>query len=576
VVQAPGDSAKTVLEGKEGAQACPCQRVMCWMRLPYCRRGNGVEPNSVQKVKLDGEGKMPVVNSSGEIAIYATVDRSKKTKKLAEPECGVESANPCSEAATEHLAENGVQSDAAHSEASQMNYENVEPEAVAETADKSRAEASAARNYANIDFAQSLELYENSRDVIRSALTPHDLCSLAAQIGTSSSASSTTCTKCGHACEPHTAKAAGQAGLEAAESEPSSSQPPSEKQVVKHSDYMMMEPTQAEQADPLAKKRDVLFPGYLPMSPISDAQAKSEAVKMCLNRVQGLPCEKSASIPSLLGPFLDRGKKRIDSEFVRVPGSAMLMVNHNSATSSPYLKRMSDAKEESRKFHIARRRSNSADSSRYLEDLESVSSSPVSTHSRVSSVNSLLSQCECTTVDASMPEDERLAEPADDSDPVQASESGSSSSIQTLVQASDASPTPSSSAVHIRRSSSVPCKSGTNRDSSSSNDSGVSIGSLRHRGADFVDFELPLTTALSSTWRQQKLGGPGSVGGAGGRAMPGCVHASLQRRSKSSDPLKEITFQFLKMSVQPKSSSAEAEVPLCPAKKDGIKGTSLC
>lgn len=74
-------------------------------------------------------------------------------------------------------------------------------------------------------------------------------------------------------------------------------------------------------------------------------------------------------------------------------------------------------------------------------------------------------------------------------------------------------------AIAVRRSSSVPCKS--NRDSSSSNDSGV--------------FELPRRILCPTT---------------------------LPRRSKSSDPLRDLSFQFDK--TEGKSASAEAEVPVCP------------
>ncbi|CAH1106685.1 unnamed protein product, partial [Psylliodes chrysocephalus] len=77
-------------------------------------------------------------------------------------------------------------------------------------------------------------------------------------------------------------------------------------------------------------------------------------------------------------------------------------------------------------------------------------------------------------------------------------------------------------AIAVRRSSSVPCKS--NRDSSSSNDSGV--------------FELP---------RKPQI----------------CANQTLPRRSKSSDPLRDLTFQFTK--TENKSASAEAEVPVCPS-----------
>ncbi|XP_030756660.1 uncharacterized protein LOC115882606 isoform X2 [Sitophilus oryzae] len=74
----------------------------------------------------------------------------------------------------------------------------------------------------------------------------------------------------------------------------------------------------------------------------------------------------------------------------------------------------------------------------------------------------------------------------------------------------------------VRRSSSVPCKS--NRDSSSSNDSGV--------------FELPRRPQFSA-------------------------NVTLPRRSKSSDPLRDLSFQFNK-AAEGKSASAEAEVPVCP------------
>lgn len=80
------------------------------------------------------------------------------------------------------------------------------------------------------------------------------------------------------------------------------------------------------------------------------------------------------------------------------------------------------------------------------------------------------------------------------------------------------------SAIAVRRSSSVPCKS--NRDSSSSNDSGV--------------FELPRRVQLYT------------------------ISSTLPRRSKSSDPLRDLSFQFNKAG-EGKSASAEAEVPVCPS-----------
>ncbi|CAH1154503.1 unnamed protein product [Phaedon cochleariae] len=100
-----------------------------------------------------------------------------------------------------------------------------------------------------------------------------------------------------------------------------------------------------------------------------------------------------------------------------------------------------------------------------------------------------------------------------------------SNSADSSTSRCEPDPDPETSPCHcalaVRRSSSVPCKS--NRDSSSSNDSGV--------------FELP-----------RKPHFPPSQ--------------TLPRRSKSSDPLRDLTFQFTKAEV--KSSSAEGEVPVCP------------
>lgn len=86
----------------------------------------------------------------------------------------------------------------------------------------------------------------------------------------------------------------------------------------------------------------------------------------------------------------------------------------------------------------------------------------------------------------------------------------------------ESSPCHCAHSIAVRRSSSVPCKS--NRDSSSSNDSGV--------------FELPRRTQLYT-------------------------NQTLPRRSKSSDPLRDLSFQFNK--TDNKSASAEAEVPVCPS-----------
>ncbi|OWR43660.1 hypothetical protein KGM_201006B, partial [Danaus plexippus plexippus] len=84
-------------------------------------------------------------------------------------------------------------------------------------------------------------------------------------------------------------------------------------------------------------------------------------------------------------------------------------------------------------------------------------------------------------------------------------------------------------AVKIRRSSSVPSKSDKNRDSSSSNDSGVSTGSLKHHKGDFEYDAASGKAAKKSKNRFRNTLTPV-------RAPP--------LNGNSSDPLKHLTFQF--------------------------------
>ncbi|KAL3274052.1 hypothetical protein HHI36_015471 [Cryptolaemus montrouzieri] len=112
----------------------------------------------------------------------------------------------------------------------------------------------------------------------------------------------------------------------------------------------------------------------------------------------------------------------------------------------------------------------------------------------------------------------------DSTDNLQRKRSNSADSSSRCEEPEVTSPTPTcqcNQTIAVRRSSSVPCKS--NRDSSSSNDSGV--------------FELPRRIQLCPS--------------------------TLPRRSKSSDPLRDLSFQFNK--TDGKSASAEAEVPVCPS-----------
>lgn len=100
--------------------------------------------------------------------------------------------------------------------------------------------------------------------------------------------------------------------------------------------------------------------------------------------------------------------------------------------------------------------------------------------------------------------------------------------------------------VKIRRSSSVPSKSEKNRDSSSSNDSGVSTGSLKHHKGDF-DFEMPITNAKSMKkhLKSKQI-----------RRSMTPVHVP---KSNSSEPLKNLTFQFEEVANMTKSNSCDAD-----------------
>jgi len=301
-------------------------------------------------------------------------------------------------------------------------------------------------------------------------------------------------------------------------------------------DYMTMEPVNGRMVEP---KRNQ-FPGYLPMCPTtsgnnnnSSNNKQQDMLKNIMNR--GL-AEKSASIPSLNEYNKSTAATTNGNDWKNVGGMA----------DDPH-----------------RRRSSSADSSRCDDDgLTSVigadrSSRGAGCSDHTSSAESMTSQI--------------AKRPAD------AISAGATSTASTMSDGSVAADDQQTALVHIRRSSSVPCKN--NRDSSSSNDSGVSTGSLRYRGADFAEFELPLTTAMSTMRHRRTVAAAtaaattgsasGSMDCSGRVTVTGCVHGSLPRRSKSTDRLKELNFRFQKFAGTMKSSSAGAEVPVCLKKDKG-------
>lgn len=477
VLQGCGCPAKLTVQSPRSS-GCPCHNVMSWAGfvLPYCRRGAGIEPTgvTVHPVKLSGEGKMPVVNASGEVSIYATARRVNKSESTDE------------KSATENCG--------CAAEGKSNNYENVEP--VINT----QPEAKQA-NYVNIDFTQSLEHYENSKDVLtKSSISQEEIEKFADQLkepeapeAPSDNNASKICEKCGHAKE-------------------------------KENDYLVMDPD--KQRSP--KKP---FPAYLPMQPVHNACSKEILSRLC----SGI---KSSSNPTLSGStLLEVNKKRSDSEY-RVPGSAML--------SSPYLRRryldVGNVAESSASIGILlRKRSYSAESAHYLDDESHTFPSTLTIHkcSSEADKNSLVTGEPHNTHSANS----------------ESKIGGNHETGQVSLTATSSQP---SSFIKIRRSSSVPSKTGHNRDSSSSNDSGVSTGSLSHRTAEFVEFELSLAAPAASAAKQQNI-----LSVCRKSPPPTCYHSSLPRKSKSSDPLREISFQFQKIKIPTKSSSAEADIPTC-------------
>ncbi|XP_055382436.1 uncharacterized protein LOC129612705 [Condylostylus longicornis] len=585
-LKANKESGNSITDGVSSGRAdCACNRVMSWadnwISIPYCRRGNGIEQTGVpiNRVKLSGEGKMPVMQPSGELAIYAQVDFSKKSNRQ-----GSTSDHVCN---CPKENSNGCAMDDGSSETSSSNYINLDPGHVlpelvttAIAAVNKKASDSVeiktelsnnVANYTNLDFAHSLENYENSKEMLQKAgITLQEIEQLRMR------ENQDFCQKCGHSAKtPDPKQDKTPTGFESSSQlHTPSTIDSSEGTASLQIEYLKLDP---DKNDTSTK-----FPGYLPMSPAPSAAAALNAQSTTsgntnsnnnnsnnsgncgnntgctmapplpskselLKRIIG---EKSASNPTLSGPTVDRSRKRNDPN--RIPGSAMMLLHRTG--SSPYNRKQimdsSDLLPSIDKRLASRKRSSSADSSRFLEDVEDFDSSETLRKSSLTQINSgrrSSSPCLHQEMEQCV---EQVCFPPQTSKP-----NATETEDETSVTSTSTSQV--SQSVHIRRSASVPCKA-QNRDSSSSNDSGVSTGSLRHRVGDFHDFELPLTTAMSARRHQRQV-----------QPVSACVHATLPRRSKSFDPLREISFQFQKVEIPGKSTSAEAEVPVLSAKQRG-------
>lgn len=501
--------------------------------------------------------------------IYATVDKTKKAKcKMPLPAEEVERQNNKNLSDDKFDPNNTVD----------CNYANID---VIDSKDLSQSQIqelnlnpSESSNYANLEFAHSLEHYENSKELLlKAGITQEEIEKMIKTENESNNSTSGTkfCTKCGHSCNKK-------------------GEPP--RPGNRQDDYLMMEPTSKSNSSQDSLNKAVggkQFPGYLPMHPVSNSCAmnKTDLLKLRLQREMG---DKSSSTPSLNASFAEACRKRLESETHRVPGSAMLGINHSvSAANSPYFRRrvmgcMNDSMNSSGTLcsPFTRKRSSSADSTKYLDELDSITERTVTSSSGTqiqnSSKNTSIDSISSHSVQVNYSSENNV-----DANAMQKSMANNGdpspnyhnlnienqplheSRLEERPLNKEENEGDSGLSVNVRRSSSVPCKSGHNRDSSSSNDSGVSIGSLKHRGGDFAEFELPLTTSMSSRRHYHAVQKTPSH-------QIDCYHSSLPRRSKSVDPMRELSFQFQHIDIPLKSSSAEAEIPVCLGKRES-KGT---
>ncbi|XP_045774631.1 uncharacterized protein LOC123873693 [Maniola jurtina] len=414
----------TVVDTDESFQpaSCPCARVTDWanhwIKLPYCTRN----PSDTEAAAPNKENVKP--NTTDTNALYATVDLSRKTKRKTQNDNFMYLDNQM----TRSLDSRTIEVD----DGPQANYENL-------------------------NFALSLEHYENAKDLLRRAgVTQPELDALGANLRPAlrlaAAAGAPACAKCGHPQQ---------------DAAPHGKLAPDE--------YLLMEPTSLD-SNKLEQEK-ALPSGYTPMSPIGSFgfHTLKYPAKSPISRLLD---EKSASNPTLCGADEARAGAAPAAERVE------LRAPHERAD--------------------FRKRSSSADSSRFLDDVKEFDGS-VGSRGSASSIETLRdaaagaggTPCACATGKLS------------DAD---SSEASKARCVTVAVG---------------------------NRDSSSSNDSGVSSWSLVARGAH----ELPATSAAAR--RRYRSA----------RRAADSPHAAPRRSRSSGGPRAEPADTH-------KCCSAEAEVPI--------------
>lgn len=412
------------------------------------------------------------------------------------------------------------------------------------------------QNYMNSDFLQSLELYENSKGFIQKSNErtlrgeTHSSCSNSKLVHNDSKI----CTKCQHECKGPLPN-------------------PDDRQ---QDDYLMMEPSAMDKYVKRCNKVSTgncsrHVPGYLPMHPIGGNCVNNQ--DLLKSRLGQHLSERAASSPSLIDHGLDR-RKLIECETQRIPDSCLQGYSQSvSATSSPYLRRrvlgcVHELTENDANCTISRRRTSSADSKTNLNNMDlRIEKSQRSHNSLNGNVKNDSSSSQKSgskkSVDFDIKSDTNFSKGSsinnDSSCPDQEETIRVSSRSSSKYENIDWAKLDSNEPLVHKRSSSVPSKSSNNRDSLSSNDSGVSSCSLRKRMADFVTDDQSSSSGCGRRYTYTR---------ADSGSTSESFHYSLLRRSKSVDPLQDLAFQIQKVDVPMKSSSAEAEVPICHPKRE--------
>ncbi|XP_049856518.1 uncharacterized protein LOC126336640 isoform X2 [Schistocerca gregaria] len=530
---------------------CPCQKVMFWagnfMTLPYCRRGNGMEDTGTSSrcAGLDLHEMMTTSDTSNTTALYATVDKSKKRNRetALRQKCYC-SGSPC--VCQKAITEKTYGGNLTATSTTETGFTNLETGQSDGVCEAPNAPSSEDRYYENMGFADSLEYYENVKDVLKKAgieqdkvCTPDTNMQANREQDNKYIISSTdpsvvrVCEKCGHHFQAENFSADSPDKVEKVENLMSSKQ---EKSV--SDDYLMM----------LPGKDLLLHPGdnSPPSSPTENLHTSSGPRD--IDSVQNIPstsahddaCSNSADgrrgkhyhTPCKIPTVYFNQAQEPDITVCDIPLTSMCRHGRNNAETS-----LSDSAEFKTQENLKKCKE------QFACDCGRVTySQQICTHPN--SDESLELHLWNTFPQRKQPSHARQSDctgslPKCMNNHFSHRDSLKEKPVENERHLSDSLLLP----VHIRRSSSVPCKPVNNRDSSSSNDSGVAVDLILLKARNLSQTEN-LSALINHSGYDTK-----------------CLHYSLPRRSKSVDPVKNSPLCFQKSVATAKCSPVEVTGP---------------